>query len=76
MKKEIKIVDYRPAHRLVFKEMNQRWIEKYFKMEASDHKALDDPEQSVLKPGGAILVAYYGEEVVGICALVKLVVGC
>ena len=48
MKKEIKIVDYRPAHRLVFKEMNQRWIEKYFKMEASDHKALDDPEQSVL----------------------------
>ena len=73
MRTEIKIIDYRPEHRILFKEMNQRWIEKYFKMEASDHKALDDPEQSVLKPGGAILVAYFGEEVAGICALVKLV---
>ena len=72
MKKEIKIVDYRPEHRLVFKEMNQRWIEKYFRMEASDHKALDKPQQSVLDGGGAILVAYCDVEIAGICALVKL----
>ena len=72
MKKEIRIVDYRPEHSKAFKEMNQRWIEKYFKMEASDHKALDNPEASVLDKGGAILVAYYGDSIAGICALVKL----
>lgn len=72
MKKEIRIVDYRPEHSQAFKEMNQRWIEKYFKMEASDHKALDNPEASVLDKGGAILVAYYGDTIAGICALVKL----
>lgn len=72
MKKEIRIVDYGPEHRKAFKEMNQRWIEQYFKMEASDHKALDNPEISVLEKGGAILVAYYGETLAGICALVKL----
>lgn len=68
----VKIVPYAPEHQAAFKKLNQEWIEKYFKMEESDYRSLDNPQIHILDPGGAILVALYEEEVAGVCALIKM----
>ncbi len=41
-------------------------------MEESDYKALDHPKEYILNKGGAILVALYDDEPVGVCALIKM----
>ncbi|VXC04936.1 MarR family transcriptional regulator [Flavobacterium sp. 9AF] len=68
----IKIVDYEPKYNKVFVELNVEWISKYFKMEEADYKALNNPEEYILKKGGHIFVALYKEEPLGVCALMKL----
>jgi len=56
---EIKIVDYRPEHQPYFESFNREWIEELFEMEPVDEWVLTNPEQAILKPGGAILMAEY-----------------
>ncbi len=67
----IRIVAYEPSYKSVFKDLNVEWISTYFVMEAADYKALDNPETSILKKGGHILIALYNDEPVGVCALIK-----
>jgi len=69
---KIRIVDYLPKHRSAFKELNEEWISRHFKMEESDRIALDTPEEYILDPGGAIVVAVMNRVVVGVCALQKM----
>lgn len=69
---KVKIVPYKKAYAEVFKALNEEWISKYFKMEEADYKALDHPKESILNKGGAILVALYEDEPVGVCALIKM----
>ena len=40
-------------------------------MEAEDAKILNDPNRWILKKGGAILFALWGDEVAGACALIR-----
>jgi DNA-binding MarR family transcriptional regulator/predicted GNAT family N-acyltransferase len=68
---QIKIVPYQSKYRLAFQKLNEEWIINYFKMEEADHQALDNPEDYILRRGGFILVALLGEQVVGVCALLK-----
>lgn len=68
----IKIVPYTKNYRADFKALNEAWIRHYFKMEDSDYKALDFPEEYILDKGGEILVALHNNEVVGVCALQNL----
>lgn len=68
----VQIVDFKPQHRQAFKDLNEEWITKYFKMEEADYKALDNAEGYILKGGGHILVALYNNEPVGVCALIKM----
>lgn len=70
--RDVQIVDYTPAYQEAFKLLNEQWISKYFKMEAADHKALDNPQQNIIAKGGHILVALYNNEPVGVCALMKM----
>jgi DNA-binding MarR family transcriptional regulator/GNAT superfamily N-acetyltransferase len=70
--RDVQIVDFKPAYQQAFRELNEQWISKYFKMEAADHKALDDPQKSIIAKGGHILVALYNNEPVGVCALMKM----
>jgi len=65
-------LDYLPEHHSSFKQLNEEWIEKYFKIEETDKKALDNPEDYILKKGGKILVAMLNDTVIGVCALVKM----
>jgi GNAT superfamily N-acetyltransferase/predicted transcriptional regulator len=69
---QVKIVPYHKRYAGDFKSLNEEWISKYFKMEAADHKALDDPENYIIRRGGQILVALYNDRPVGVCALLKM----
>lgn len=70
--RDVQIVDYKPAYQQAFRDLNEQWISKYFKMEAADHKALDNPQNNIIDKGGHILVALYNNEPVGVCALMKM----
>jgi ribosomal protein S18 acetylase RimI-like enzyme len=67
----IKIVDYRPEHQPYFEAFNRVWIEELFEMEPVDEWVLTNPEQSILEPGGAILMAEYNGVVAGTVGLRK-----
>lgn len=69
---KVEIVDYEPEYQEAFRSLNVEWISKYFTMEESDYKALDDPQGYILDKGGFILVARYEGEPLGVCALIKL----
>jgi len=68
----VEIIDYQPEHAKDFKRFNIEWIAKYFTVEPADLKTLDHPEENVINPGGAIVMARYKDDIVGTCALVKI----
>jgi ribosomal protein S18 acetylase RimI-like enzyme len=68
----IHIVDYRPEHQPYFDKFNRRWIEEFFTMEPVDEFVLQNPDEAILKPGGAILMALYNGEVAGTVGLRKV----
>ena len=67
---DVRIVDFEPRHREAFRDLNLAWIEEYFVVEGPDRRQLSDPERTILAPGGAILVAELGVDVVAVCALI------
>ena len=69
---KIIIVEYNASHQPYFEKFNRQWIEKYFMMEPLDEFVLTNPEEAILKPGGAILMAEYDGEIAGTVALRKL----
>ena len=69
---KIRIVDYRPEHQRYFESLNREWIEKLFTMEPVDEFVLTDPEEAILKNGGAILMAEYDGTVAGTVGLRKV----
>ena len=68
---EVEILDFDPAYREHFKQLNLAWIEKHFKVEEPDVRTLSDPEGYILARGGRIFFARYRDEIVGTCALLK-----
>jgi DNA-binding MarR family transcriptional regulator/GNAT superfamily N-acetyltransferase len=69
---DVQIVDYKPEYQPAFKRLNEEWITQYFKMEETDYKSLDHPDEYILNKGGHILMALYNNEPVGACALIKM----
>lgn len=69
---QVQIVDYSGQYHEAFRNLNVEWITNYFEMEDSDYQALDHPDQKILEKGGSILMALYGNEPVGTCALIKM----
>ena len=72
----INITDFRPCHAQAFRELNLAWIEKYFRIEPFDVETLSNPMDTVIRPGGAILVAETEGRVLGVCALLYRRSGC
>jgi ribosomal protein S18 acetylase RimI-like enzyme len=68
----IVIVEYNASHQPYFEKFNRHWIEKYFVMEDVDEFVLTHPDEAILKPGGAILMAEYNGEIAGTVALRKI----
>lgn len=71
----IEITDYTPQYADDFRRLNHEWITKYFKLEAADNLALDNPQSYILDKGGHIFVAQYKGEAVGVVALLKMADG-
>lgn len=65
----IKIVEYESRHADAFRDLNLAWIEEYFEVEDKDRQLLYNPEATIIRPGGAILVAEAPGEVLGVCGL-------
>ena len=68
----VRLRDFRPGDQPVFRQLNEEWIAHYFSLEPADLKALDQPEEYILQPGGCILLAETDDHVVGTCALIRM----
>jgi GNAT superfamily N-acetyltransferase/predicted transcriptional regulator len=71
MSQGITLVSYTKKYQYAFKQLNEEWIQTYFRMEEADYKALDNPQAYILKNGGYIVMALDGKNAVGTCALIK-----
>lgn len=67
---EIEIIDYAPVYAWAFKELNEAWINKYFRLEEDDVNTLNFPDR-ILHNGGYIFIALKDKEPIGTCALRK-----
>ena len=67
---KIRIVPYEAHYALAFYKINKVWIDRYFTMEPKDYETLEHPEESIIKPGGTILIALINEIPAGVCALI------
>lgn len=68
----IRILNYQKEYQPYFESFNRVWIEKYFEMEPLDEWVLTHPEEAIIEPGGAILMATYEGAIAGTVALRKL----
>jgi putative acetyltransferase len=66
---EVTIVEFLPEYARAFRTLNIEWLERYFRVEPVDLRVLQNPEQEIIAPGGAILFARLGGEPVGTLAL-------
>lgn len=71
MQSQVRIVPFEPSLREHFYALNAAWLTKHFVIEPIDEQVLRDPENRVLKPGGAIFFALLGDAVIGTCALLR-----
>lgn len=69
MPSSVTITTYRPEYRDAFERLNREWIERYFTLEEPDRAVFDDPEQTILAPGGEIFFVLLDGEPMGTCAL-------
>lgn len=68
----ITVVDYEPKHQSYFEKFNRQWIEAWFTMEPVDEYVLTNPEEAILKDGGAILMGICDGEIAGTVGLRKV----
>jgi DNA-binding MarR family transcriptional regulator/N-acetylglutamate synthase-like GNAT family acetyltransferase len=69
---QVQLLAYEPQYQPDFKQLNVDWIQRYFKLEAADLKALDHPDEYIIQRGGHILLAQYEGQIVGTCALIYM----
>ena len=67
----IAVVPFRRELAAAFRRLNLEWIERLFEVEAPDLEVLDDPERSIIAPGGMIFFALDDDAVVGTVAMIR-----
>ena len=55
-----------------FRTLNEEWITRHFVLEQKDIATLGDPENTILRKGGHILMAYADDDAVGCVALIPM----
>lgn len=68
---QIQILPYSPELNSYFKSINTAWVEELFSLEPFDIAQFERPEEVIVNPGGTIIFAKLGEEIVGTVALYK-----
>ena len=71
----MKIIEYSRAHKLSFKKLNEKWLEKYFNVEPYDFTLLENCESEIINKGGYIFFGIIDNEVMGTYALLPPVNG-
>jgi putative acetyltransferase len=55
-----------------FKQLNMEWLRKYNLTEAHDVEILNDPQGTIIRPGGCIFLAREDETIAGCAGLMKV----
>lgn len=72
MDNRIAFIDYGPELSSYFRDLNLAWLRKYFSVEEMDEKVLGDPDEYIIKGGGAIYFATLDGTIAGTFALWKV----
>ncbi|HMQ68930.1 MAG TPA: bifunctional helix-turn-helix transcriptional regulator/GNAT family N-acetyltransferase [Ignavibacteria bacterium] len=67
----VKIIDYKPRYKKLFRDLNYEWLNKYFTIENKDRDLLENPDKEILKKGGYIFFAECDNKINGTVALIK-----
>ncbi|WP_417450390.1 GNAT family N-acetyltransferase [Kordiimonas sp.] len=65
----MRIATYKPDYKQAFRDLNLAWLEKYFTVEPVHLSVLDNPEDTIIKPGGEVFFALQGGQVIGTVAV-------
>lgn len=68
----ISIIPFEPRYASNFRNLNLAWLERYFRVEDKDRDLLEQCEQSIIAPGGAIFFAEYMGSIAGCFAFIPL----
>jgi len=66
----IEIVEFNDSFAEDFARLNYEWIEEFFAVEQHDREILDEPQKSVIDPGGQIFMAIVSGLAAGTVALI------
>jgi len=69
---EVTIREFEPGDEVCFQQLNQEWIERYFRVEPKEALILADPKGTILDSGGKIFFAVVDDRCVGCCALRRM----
>ncbi|MCS5489788.1 GNAT family N-acetyltransferase [Algoriphagus limi] len=69
---QIRILPYRPELQPFFESINKEWVEELFSLEEFDRMQLENPQETIIDKGGAILFAEMDGEIVGTVGLSKV----
>lgn len=67
----LRLIDYQPKHKAIFKSLSEEWIKKYMPLIDHDKDVINDPEGQILAKGGEIIFAVLDGQIVGTAALTK-----
>ncbi|HEX7918544.1 MAG TPA: GNAT family N-acetyltransferase [Gemmatimonadales bacterium] len=68
---QVAIVPYESKYRSAFRELNEEWLNFYMEVEPEDERVLNDPEGTILAPGGVIVLAVDDGVPIGTGALIN-----
>jgi GNAT superfamily N-acetyltransferase len=71
-----KIVTFDPRYLPAFTALNRQWIEMHFVLEPMDLQQLEQPHESILKPGGEIFFLLDDDQAVATVAMIPHGPGC
>jgi putative acetyltransferase len=69
---ELVLRTFQPGDEIAFRQLNEAWIRRYFRLEESDLQVLLDPRRQILDRGGEICLAVLAGQTVGCCALLPI----
>ena len=67
---QVRVVEFEPRFAVNFAELNYQWITEYFRIEEEDRRALDQPLEYAILPGGNIFFVLEDGIPVGTAAMV------
>ncbi len=71
-KDNVEIIEFEEQYAEDFGRLNYEWVEEFFEVEEHDREQLDHPNEHIIEPGGQILLAKLGDEIVGTAALINI----